>query len=343
MAIVDKLRVRLLGHEKKRLVKRHTENQEAHNLYLKGLYFWNRRLEGGMKMAMEYFQQAIEKDPDYALAHVGIADTHNITGFFGYLSPQETFPKAKAAAKRALEIDDTLGEAHASLAFAIMCFDWDWHAAEEEYKRAIELNPNYATGHEWYGILLFARGRFDEAITEAERSQELDPLSLIINALVGINYYFARRYDESIVQHRKALEMDPNFLLASTYIVLAYVESGRSDDAIATMRKVEAMAAEHAYTLGYFGWTYGRSGKKEEALRILDRLDELAKERYVCPIHRSHVLSGLDRTGEAIDMLEEAYKEKDPSLIFSKTMPVFDELRSNTRFKALLAKIGFEE
>ena len=343
LAIVDKLKVRLLGQEKKRLVKRHTENQEAHNLYLKGLYFWNRRLEGGMKMAMDHFQQAMEKDPDYALAHVGIADTHNITGFFGYLSPKETFPKAKAAAMRALEIDDTLSEAHTSLAFAIMCYDWDWHVAEKEFRQALDLDPNYATAHEWYALLLFATGRFDEAIMEAERSRELDPLSLIINAVVGIAYYFARRYDESIAQHQKALEMDPNFLLASTYIILAYGESGRFDDAIATMRRVETMAAGHAYTLGKFGWAYGKSGEKKEALRILDKLDKLAKERYVCPIHRANILSGLNRTNEALDMLEKAFQEKSPDMIFSKTIPVFDQFRSNPRFKALLEKIGLEE
>jgi len=343
LAIVEKLKVRILGDEKKRLVKRHTENQEAHNLYLKGLYFWNRRLEGGMKRAMEHFQQAIEKDPDYALAHVGIADTYNITGFFGYMSPKETFPKATVAAKRALEIDDTLGEAHASLAFAITFFNWDWHAAEEEFKRAVELDPNYATAHEWYALFLFVVGRFDESITEAKRAQELDPLSLIISTVVGIAYYFARQYEESIAHHRQVLDMDPNFLLASTYIVLPYVENGRSDDAIATMRKVEAMATEHAYTLGYFGWAYGTSGEEEEALKILGKLDELAKARYVCPVHRAHVLAGIGRTEEAIEMLEEAYKENGPVMVFSRTIPVFKNFQSNPRFKALLEKMGLEE
>lgn len=240
MAIVDKLKVRLLGEEKRALVKRHTVDQKAHDLYLKGLYFWERRFEGGLKMAMAYFQRAMEKDPSYALAYVGVADTYNVTGLFGYLPPKEMFPKAREAARKALEIDATLGEAHASLAYTNMLFDWDWSAAEMEFKRAIELNPNYATAHERYGLYLSIMGRFDEGITETEQARDLDPLSPIINALVGISYYFARRYEESIAKHQKTLELDPNFLLANAYIVLAYVANGMCESVVRTMRSVEA-------------------------------------------------------------------------------------------------------
>jgi serine/threonine-protein kinase len=341
LAIVDKLKIKLLGQEKSRLMKRHTADRVAHNLYLKGLYFWNRRLEGGMKKAMDYFRQAIERDPGYALAHVGMADTYNITGLFGFSPPREAFTRAKAAARKTLEIDDSIGEAHASLAFSTAFFDWDWSTAEREFRRAIELNPGYATAHEWYAIYLWAVGRFDESIEQAERARELDPLSLIINTLAGIAYYMARRYEESIAQIKRALEMDPNFLLAATYIVLPYVECGMYDDAIDIMRRAEPLAAEHTYTLGYFGGVYGRAGLEDEASRILVRMDELARKRYVSALHRANLLVGMGRYDEALTDMERAYEERCPINSFSKMIPYFDCLQSNPRFQALLKKIGF--
>jgi len=340
LAIVDKLRIRLLGGEKRELVRRHTVDQEAHNLYLKGLYFWNRRLEGGMKAAMEHFREAIEKDPGYAPPHVGIADTYNITGLFGYLSPDDTFPKAKAAAATALEIDPKLGEAHASLGFAKTFFDWDWVAAEEEFRRAIELNPKYATGHEWYSLLLCILERFDEAIAEARLSRELDPLSPVINSVLGLVYYFAGRYDESIAGHKGALELDPDFLLANTYALVAYVAEDMFERAIKTVRRMEASAKEHAYSLGYIGYTYAACGQEDNALRILDTLDELAKVRYVSSMHRSFVLLGLGRLDESLDSLEEAYSDRSPMIVFGRMRPLYAPLLSNPRYKALLRKIG---
>ncbi len=341
LAIVDKLKVKLLGEEKSALVKRYTGDQEAHNLYLKGLYFWNRRHEGGMKRAMECFRQAIDKDPDYALAHVGVADTYNITGMFGYLPPKEAFPKAIAAAKRALEIDDTLGEAHASLGFARTFYDWDWSAAESEFIRAIELSPNYATAHEWYGLCLSATGRNDEGINEAEKARDLDPLSLIINAVVGLLYCFARRYEESIANQKKTLELDPNFLIANGWIVMAYAENGMCDRAVQTMSRVEASAAEHPFTLGYFGYYYGACGQDKDALRILEILNELAKTRYVSPMHQAHTLIGLGRIDEAFDFVEKAYAERDPLLALTKAIPFYGTHLSDTQYKELLRKIGF--
>jgi serine/threonine protein kinase/Tfp pilus assembly protein PilF len=340
LAIVDKLKVKLLGEERSGLVKRHTVNQEAHNLYLKGLYFWNRRHEGGMKRAMECFRQAINRDPSYALAHVGVADTFNITGMFGYLPPKEAFPKALAAAKRALEIDDTLGEAHASLGFARTFYEWDWPAAENEFIRAIELSPNYATAHEWYGLLLSATGRHDEGINEAEKARDLDPLSLIINAIVGMLYYFARRYEESITNLERTLELDPNFLIANGWIVMAYAENGMCDRAIRTMSRVEASAAEHPFTLGYFGYYYGACGQVEDALKVLDILNELAKTRYVSPMHQAHTLMGLGRIDEALDFVEKAYVERDPLLALTKASSFYGTHFSDTQYKELLRKIG---
>ncbi|UCF05842.1 MAG: hypothetical protein JSV33_02045, partial [bacterium] len=314
---------------------------EAHNLYLQGLYFWNRRLEGGMQKAMEHFHRAIEKDPGYALAHVGVADTYNISGMFSYLPPNEMFPKAKEAARKALEIDATLGEANASLAFTNTFFDWDWAAAEKEFKRAIELNPNYAIAHEWYALYLMAMDRFDESIEEAERALELDPLSFMINCVVGIAYHFAHRYDEAIAHHRKTLEMDPYFLPASAYISVPLVECGMYDDSIEVMERVESLAAGNAYTLGYFGLAYGMTGRKEKALEILDRLDELAQERYVSPIHYANILYGLGDIDKTFEYLEKAYAERNPMLVLFKATPWIDPMRSDPRFISLLKKIGF--
>jgi len=261
-------------------------------------------------------------------------------GWFGYSPPSETFPRAKAAAHRALGIDNSLGEAHASLGWVAACYDWDWPAAEREFKRAIELNPEYATAHEWYAVYLFAMGRFDESIAEALRARELDPLSLIINAVVGVTYYAARRYDESIKHHGKALEMDPNFLLANTYVVLSLTASGRYDEAIAIMRRVEPLAVDDAYTLAEFGRAYAIAGQRDEARRILDQLDELARERYVPPTHRFIVLEGLGETDKALDCMEEAIEERNPMVVLSKRNPLHDRLQSDQRFQSLLKKIG---
>jgi serine/threonine protein kinase/Flp pilus assembly protein TadD len=341
LAIVDKLKIRLLGKERRDLVKRYTADQQAHNLYLKGLYFWNRRLEGGMKLAMEHFHLAVEKDPGYALAYVGIADTYGSMGFLGYRPPKEVFPKSKEAARRALEIDDTLGEAHTSLAFINAFFDWDWSAAEAEFKRAIELNPNYATVHEWYGLYLSLMGKFDEAIAETEKARDLDPLSPIINTLSAASYLFAGRFEESIAGLEKTLEFDADFLPATGYIVMAYVANGMCEDAVRTMRRIESSSAEHAYMLGNIGYAYGLCGQADDALRILGVLKKLAKRRYVSPVHEAFVLLGLDRTDEALDLFEKAYVERSPWLLYVG-MNVFNQsLRSSTRYQELLRKIGF--
>jgi TolB-like protein len=195
LAIVERLKVRLLGGEKEKLVKRYTQNQEAYNLYLKGRYFWNRRYELGMKKSLEYFQRAIEKDPDYPLPYVGIADSYGILGFLEFLRPDEAFSQGRAALSRALEYDPSLGEAHASKGWFHFCYDWDWTSAEREFKKAIELSPEYASAHEWYAVFLMAMCRFEESIAVARRARELDPLSLIVNGVVGVTYMFIRQYD----------------------------------------------------------------------------------------------------------------------------------------------------
>ena len=206
--------MKLSGAQKKRLTKRHTENTQAYHLYLKGRFHWNKRTEEELRKGMQYFEQAIAVDPDYALAYAGLADSYNILVSYSALAPKEAFPKAKTAAGRALEIDERLGEAHASLAFVRFGFDWDFAEAEREFKRSIELNPGYAAAHLWYAVYLAAMGRFDEAEAEINRAQELDPLSLPIMTNVGWIHHLSRRYDRAIEAYKKALEMEPNFILA---------------------------------------------------------------------------------------------------------------------------------
>ena len=342
LAVVDKLKLKLLGGEREKLMKRHTENLEAYNLYLKGRYFSNRRTEEDVVKGIEYFRQAIENDPTYALAYAGLADAFTILGAFGLRRPKEVFPKAKAEAKKALEIDDMLAEAHASLGFIIKSYDWDWLAAEREFKRALELNPNSTTTHHSYGIYLsHIMGRFDEAITEFKRAQELDPLSFIINATIGTTLTRARRYDEAIEQLRKTIEMDPNFLMAHVWLGIAYCQKEMWEEGIAEYQKAVTMAGDMTLALGCLGLAYGLSGQTDEALKVLNRLNELSKEKYVPPLHKAWIYMGLGEKDKAFEHLEKSYLERDP-MMDTLTGPFYDSLRSDPRFTALLKKMGLE-
>ena len=342
LAIIDKLKVKLLREEKAKLIKRHTDNLEAYNLYLKGLYFWNRRHEGDLKRAIDYFQQAIKKDPLYAFPYIGIADTFNLLGHFGFLPPGEAFPKAKAAAKKALEIDDTLGEAHTSLGWISTMYDWDWLSAENEYKLAIKLNPNYATAHEWYALFLAGMERFDEAIAEMKRAQALDPLSLMINAVAGVAFYFARQYDKAIEQYQKTIEMNPSFSFAHLWLGMAYLEKAKYEEAVASLQKGAAAGGDMTYALGYLGMGYGLSGQKDEAIKILDKLKKISKEKYVSPSHIGFIYFGLGEKSQFFKYFNKACSEREPQCFYSKAIPHFDGLRSDPRFKALLKKMNLE-
>ena len=343
LAIVDKLKVKLLGAEKADLMKHHTENKEAYTNYLKGLYFWNRRSEVGFNKALEYFQKAIEIDPLYALPYVGIADTFNIMGHFCFIHPGEAFSKAKTAVKKALEIDDRLGEAHASLAWIHVCSDWDWLSAEREYKRAVELNSNYATAHEWYALFLAGMERFDEAIAEVKQALELDPLSVMINAIVGVIFYFSRQYDEAIKYHRKAIEIDPNFVFAYIWQGLAYWEKGMNNEALVSLQKAVAVANDMTYALGHLGMIYALADQRDEAIKIIDQLSELSIKRYVSPLHIALVYVGLDEKDKVFEYFEKAYLEREPYLFYLKMSSIYDSLRSDPRFTALLKKMGLEK
>ena len=250
LAIVDKLKVKLFGKEKTTLLKRQTNNLETFNLFRKGRYFLNRRDAGDMTKALQCFERAIEKDKNYVFPLVGIADTYSSIGVYGIIPPKEAFSKAKTAANRALEIDDRLSEAHASLAWILTVYDWDWLSAEKEYKRAIELNPNYATAHQWYALYLAINGRFDEAIVEAKRALELDPLSVINNASYGLVFYYSRHFDTAIEIFRKTLEVDQNLLIAHLWKGLALIEKAMYEEAIESFEKAVTIGGGMIYALG---------------------------------------------------------------------------------------------
>jgi len=343
-SITEALRIELMGKEKVFLVKRYTENLEAYNLYLKGRYFWNKRTEEGYKKSLEYFKQAIEKDPTYALAYAGIADYYNLLGYYDYLPPKEVFPRAEAAAKKALRIDDTLAEAHNSLAFVKENYDWDWEGAEREYKRAIEFNPSYATAHQWYAGYLGAMGRHNESIAANKRAQELDPLSPIIGADLGMNFISARQYDQAIEEFEKVLEMDPDYVVAHFFLGLAYAGKKMYDEAIAEAQKaLELSGGDDSLIKVFLGVIYSLSGRKDEAKKILDELFEMSKQKHVTPFGIALIYTGLDQKDQAFAWLEKAYEERDQWMPSFKVNPMLDSLRSDPRFKVLLKKMGLEK
>lgn len=343
LAIVQHLKVTLFGDEKAKLVKRYTDNEEAYNLYLKGRYFWNRRHAGGMQKALECFQQAMESDPRYVLPYVGIADCFNILGFYGAVPAKTAFSKAKAAAGKALEIDDTLGEAHASLGWISTMYDWDWAAAEKEFKTSFALNPKYATAHEWYALFLAVSGRFDEAISEAEKAQSLDPLSLMINAAVGTIFWLARQDDNALEQFQKALEMDPDFQLALLYSGCAYGSSGRYEEAIASLEKAARLPGGMIYSAGALGYVYAVSGQKEKALDLLSQIDVLMEKGYAMLLQKAYIYTGLGEIDRVFEFLEKAYSERESQLTFCRSIPYLDTLHGDPRFDELLKKIGFPQ
>jgi len=343
MAIVDKLKVKLLREEKARLVKRYTDDPEAYSLYLKGRYFWFRRYEGGLQKAVEYFQQAIDKDPLYALAYAGIADCYNQFGLWAFLPPKDAYSRAKPAVARALEIDDTLSEAYASLGWIKMFYDWGWAEAEKAFKRALELNPNYAVAHYYYGLYLAITRHVVEAIAEMEKSVELDPLCLVHNAVLGFVLYLGRRYDEAIEQLHKTLEMDPNFAVTCLFLGLSYMGKERWEEAIASLKKFASLWQGIPFPIGFLGLAYGMSGRDNEALSMLDQLNEISQQRYVSSLYKALIYAGLGKKDQVFEYLDKAYNERESWMVSLKAAPYMDTLRSDPRCEVLLKKMGLEK
>ncbi|MCH7987103.1 MAG: protein kinase [Acidobacteria bacterium] len=341
--IFRQLRMKLTPEDESRLARRDTENTEAYQLYLKGRYYWNKRTEEALRKGLEYFGQAIEQDPGYALAYVGLSESYIVLADRGMPS-KIAFPKAKMAVAKALELDDTLGEVHVSLAVIKDTYEWDWVAAEREYKRAIELNPGYATSHHWYSIYLsWLGGRHEEAIAEAKRALELDPLSLIINEALGFVLYFARQYDEAIEQLHKTLELDPNFPDAHYTLGQVYLQKGMYQEATEEFQKGITHSGDSISTRGIaqLASAYAAAGKRREALRVLDELMEESNQSYVSPARIAIVYVWLGDKDQAFAWLEKAYQERSSLVGHVNADPIFDPLRSDPRFQSLLRRLNF--
>jgi len=339
--ITANLRLKLSGAEKDRLTKHYTEDPEAYQLYLKGRYFLNARTEESTGKAIEYFQQAIAKDPVYALAYSGLADSYSALVFpIEAVTPREAMPKAKEAAMKALAIDNSLAEAHASLGYVKFYFDWDWPGAETEFKRGIELNPAYAEGHHYYSHYLIAMGRDEESLTESRRCLELEPLNLLLNVHLGWHYLYTRQYDQAVKQLQKTLEMDANFGQTHRWLGLALEQQTRSAEAIAELQKANDLFGGNTLTEAELAHAHAVSGKRDEAQKELARLKETAQHKYVPAYQIAAIYAGLGDKDQAFAWLDKAYDERSDLLVNLKREQKFDGLRSDPRFSDLLRRVG---
>jgi len=339
-AIAEQIRVSLNPQEQAALKNVKVVNPRAYESFLKGRYFWNKRTADGLKVAVAYFNQAIEEDPGYAQAYSGLADTYALLGDWQYavMTPKEGLPKAKAAAIKALELDNTLGEAHNSLAFCLDGFDWDFESAGKEFRRAVELSPGYATAHHWYAWHLSLVGHNDEAIAEMKKAQSLDPLSLIINADLAELFLISRSYDESIEQSRKTIQMDSNFGLAHNQLAQAYLQKRMYSEAIAELQKAIQDSGGSPTFTSNLARTYAASGDRKMALQLLGDLKKGSKPGYSHASEIAAVYAALGDRDQAMMWLEKGYEERfNPGVLLR---PGFDPLRSDPRFQNLLSRIG---
>ena len=334
------LRLQLSGEEKTRFGQGYTRNAEAYQLYIKGRYFWNKRTTEGMKKGLESFEQAIRLDPDYAAAYVGLADCYGVLSQVGDFSPNDVMPKAKAAALDALRIDETLAEAHASLAMIDELYDWNWKSADTEFKRAIELNPNYATAHHWYAMYLSAMGRNDEALAEIRRAEALDPVSLITNTNEGWILFCARQYDQAINKLQATIEMDPNFANAHYKLALVYEIKGMYKEAVEEHLKSKALSGDISENVEKLKAAYATSGSKGYYREELRQLKDTSTRGYVLPKYFVLTELQLGNTEETLKWLEAAYKERTEPLAYLRVDPRFDSLRSDARFEDLLRRVN---
>jgi TolB-like protein/Tfp pilus assembly protein PilF len=337
--VSEKLHLRPSGEEQKRLAKRYTEDTEAYQFYLKGRYYWNRRTGDLLKKANEYFQQAIEKDPAYGLAYAGLAESYGLFGFYEVLPPGESCPKAKAAAAKALGIDETMAEAHAGLGWIKMTCDWDWQGSEREFKRALEINPNDGTARQWYGQYFVARGRLDEGIAEERRALEAEPLLLAISLTLGTSLERARRYDQAIEELRKTLDMDPSFVQGRLHLGRAYEQKGMFADAIAELRQAVSLSGGAPRCVSALGHVYAVSGQRRMAEQALAWLQEQAKQRYVPPYDIAEIYAGLGQKEQAFQYLEIAYADHSSWMLFLRVDPPFDPIRGDPRYQDLLRRM----
>ena len=339
-AIAKEINIRLEPREQTLLVNTRTINPEAYQLYLKGRYYWNKRTQEGLEKSLGYFKQAIETDPSNSLAYAGLADCYVILAGYNLRPPGEVYPLAQVAAKKALELDGTLAEAHTSLASYVWDYERNWQAGLREYERAIELNPNYATAHQWYSESLMRIGRRDEAIAEIQKAKELDPLSLVMNAVQGFVYYFARQYDQAIAQLKNTLELDTNFYPAHVFLGWNYEQKGMYAEAIAQLQTAMSLSGGSRYVTPGLAHAYAAAGQKARALELLNQLRQSSERSYVDPYDIALIYAALGDKDQGFMWLEKAYWGRSESLTFVKVDPRMDSLRSDSRFRDLLRRLN---
>lgn len=338
--ISGKLQLQLTQAQKKRLTRHPTENPDAYRSYLKGLHHWNRWTEESFYKAIEYFQLAAEKDPNYALAYAGVANSYVLLGWNSHLAPKDAFPRAKAEAMTALQLDPSLAEARTALAAVLWLHDWQWKKAQAEFKRSLALAPAYPTANHWFAEYMMTMGRHAEALARMRGSQELDPLSLIINVAVGWAYYHSRRYEDAIEQLRRTIELDPNYPVTHWILGLLLRKTGHYEAAIVEGEKSVQLSGGSPMLRAALGRSLGRAGRTDEARQILDELTRLSREKYVAPYFLAGIYLGLGEDERAVECLEKAYAERSHWVIYLHTDPTMDALRYNPRFQELLKRVG---
>ncbi|MFL6215173.1 MAG: tetratricopeptide repeat protein [Blastocatellia bacterium] len=341
LAIADALKVKLLGEDKAVVLKKYTTNLEAYKSYLKGRYFWSKR-PGGLRKSIEYFEAAVAKDGTFSLAHSGLADSYAALGSWesGQMPPDEAMAKSKAAAMEALKLDSTLAEAHTSLGYCKLHYDWDWRGSEDEFRQALDLNPNYATAHHWYSHQLLSLGRTEESLIESKRCLELDPLDLILNIHLGWHYYFARQFDEAIEQHRRAMEMEPNSLWPHFELGRAYEQKGMYGESVEEFEKALEISEGSTFVRAALGHVKALSGDKDSAYGLLEEMNKLSLKQFVPAYDIAIIHLGLGELDQALDWLERACQERSGWLTYLGIEPRLDRLRPDPRFKDLLARVG---
>ncbi len=356
-ALAQKLEPKITSEQQKLVTRRYTDNPEAYQSYLQGRYYWNKR-PLGLSRGIEYFQSAIHSDSSFARAYAGLADSYAMLASYGYdlAPPAEAMPKAKAAAVRAVQLDPSLAEAHASLAYVELMYDWDWTNSEKEFREAMRLSPDYALAHHWYAHLLWATGRLAEALEQFKRAQELDPVSVIINEALGRQYYFMRDYDHAIQQYQKTLDMDARFVQAHLLLALVYQQQSKTDDASLELERAAAIlketyslgapqrsrsgAPEIPALIGLTGRGYALSGRRQKAQANIRKLKTLAKKTYVPSFYMAGIYAALGQNEQAIASLRKAYDERYEAMLYLKSEPAMDPLRSDPRFQELVHRVG---
>jgi Tfp pilus assembly protein PilF len=339
--ITENLQMKLTGAQQNLMAQRPTQNSEAYQLYLQGRFYWNRRTTGGLSKAIDYFEQAIAKDPNYALAYSGLAGSYFSLARNAGLSPKEAGAKARQAAAKALELDPSLGEAHASMGLVLLMFEWDFSGAQRQFQRAIDLNPSYPYAHQWYGELLWATGRYEEAVKEIRKALELEPFTPILNVNLGMALMFGKHIAEAEQVYRKTLDMDPNFPIAHYGYAQLLILQKRFDEATTEMEKAAQSVPESSYYRGYLGYAYAKAGRTVEARRILGELIEVAKTKYVSWMGIADIYAGLDEKDHTFAALELAYQQGDSHMDGIRARAEVDSYStSDPRFAELLKKVG---